>query len=365
MKWQPIIRDYSHYLRIEKGLSDNTLENYLRDVERMREFFEQQKKILSPLAVETEGLRDFIHFLSEDCFLNERSIARNISSMNSLFGYLLREDYIKSDPTELLDYPRLSRKLPEVLSVAEIDSMFEKIDHSTPQGTRNRAMLELLYSCGLRVSELVNLTFSQLFLEDGFIRAFGKGSKERLVPIGSSAIKYLGIYMDHIRKPIQVTGKDEEIIFLNRRGGRLSRVYVFQEIKKQYIDKGKVYFSFVQYPLLKNEERAGLAAATLCAEDQKKFFKYQSHIFNPKIKRNFASAGQFAKDTGLNSKKFESCLKTPAAMSRIDKNIAVAKEMGINGTPTFFINGEKLIGAGPFENYAKIIDKHLSTKSKN
>lgn len=231
MKWAPVIKEYSNHLRIEKGLSKNTCDNYLRDIERYRQFFEDQQGLMSPLKIDAQSIRGFIHHLSEVCFLNERSIARNISSLRSFHGFLVMEDYAGKDPTELLDTPRLSRKLPVVLSLMEIEGLLAAIDHSTKEGTRNRAMLELLYSSGLRVSELVNLQLSMLYLEDGFIRVKGKGDKERLVPIGSDARKYISIYMDTIRRPATPQKGEEDILFLNRRGKRLSRNMVFMIIK--------------------------------------------------------------------------------------------------------------------------------------
>ena len=232
MKWKSAIREYKHWLKVERGLSQNTSSSYMHDLDRYRWFMEELKEILDPLKVETGHLREFIQFLVTDAFLNENSLTRNISSLRSFHRFLLQEDYCDKDPTELLDTPKLVRKLPVYLTVPEIDALFGAIDMSTPHGTRNRAMLELLYSSGLRVSELVNLELSMLYMDEGFVRVFGKGSKERLVPLGASAKKHILQYLEYRRGLSQKVQKGEEdILFLNRRGKRLTRVYVFMVIK--------------------------------------------------------------------------------------------------------------------------------------
>lgn len=219
-------------MKVEKGLSENTFESYMRDLERYRWYMEEVKQVSKPTSVDTKAIRDFLHFLVEDAFLNENSLARNISSLRSFHKFLFQEDYTDRDPTELLDAPKLSRKLPVYLSVDEIDAIFATIDHSVSHGVRNRAMLEMLYSSGLRVSELVNLERSMLYLEEGIVRVFGKGGKERLVPLGQSAIKHLNFYFEYRYGSGQVVKKGEEdMVFLNRRGSRLSRNYVFMAIK--------------------------------------------------------------------------------------------------------------------------------------
>ena len=232
MKWKPLIREYKNYLKIEQGLSDNTFENYLRDIARYQHWFEREKEKKTPLRINTNEVREFIHFLAEDCFLNERSIARNISSIRSFHSFLVLEDYTASDPTDLLDTPRLSRKLPTVLTVPEVDKIFAAIDMSNDLGTRNRAMLETLYSSGLRVSELVNMEMQNLYLEEGFVRVFGKGSKERLVPLGDSASKFIVLYLEHVRNQAAPKQGEEDQLFLNRRGKRLTRNMVFIIIKE-------------------------------------------------------------------------------------------------------------------------------------
>jgi integrase/recombinase XerD len=225
------MREYKDYLTVERGLSANTCENYLRDTERYRWFMEDQKAITRPLNVTTDQVRDFVHFLVYDAFLNEHSLSRNISSIRSLHGFLVHEDYTDQDPTELLDTPRLTRKLPVYLTVEEIDLIFARIDMRENLGLRNRAMLETMYSCGLRVSEAVNLTQSMMYLDEGFIRVMGKGSKERLIPIGTSAMHYIDMYKTYARNHASPKKGEEDIMFLNRRGSRLTRNMVFIIIK--------------------------------------------------------------------------------------------------------------------------------------
>lgn len=227
MNWKTALREYQNYLKVERGLSLNTLDNYQRDVARFHQYGEEFLKEADPLRIGTEQLRKFIHFLATDCLLGERSLARNISSIRSFYGFLVQENYTQKDPTEMLDVPRLTRHLPEVMSVEEIDKIFGCIDVSTPLGIRNRAMLEVLYACGLRVSELVGIEQSHVYFNEEFIRVFGKGSKERLVPLGSSAAKHIHLYVDHVRNQMAPKKGSEDILFLNRRGGKLTRNMVF------------------------------------------------------------------------------------------------------------------------------------------
>lgn len=232
VNWKGLVREYKHWLKVEKGLAANTHESYLRDLDRFQWYMEEERGLKDPLKVGTGQIREFVHFLSRDAFLNERSLARNISSIKSFYRFLMLEDYLESDPTELLDLPRIGRKLPVYLELPEMERMFACIDHSTAEGTRNRAMLEMLYGCGLRVSELVNLERSQLYLDEGFVRVFGKGNKERLVPVGKVTQRYLEHYFDYRYLPSQKVRKGEEdIVFLNRLGSRISRNYVFMVIK--------------------------------------------------------------------------------------------------------------------------------------
>lgn len=233
MNWKGAIREYRTWLKVERGLAKTTFEAYAHDLERYRWFMEEEKKISSPASVGSNEVREFVQFLVLDAFLNESSLARNISSIRSFHKFLYQEDLLARDPTELLDTPKLSRKLPVYLTVQEIDRLMAAIDHSTPHGTRNRAMLEMLYGSGLRVSELVNLERSMLYLEEGFVRVFGKGSKERLVPIGRSARTRLEHYFEYRYGAAQKVQKGEEdMLFLNRRGKRLTRNYVFMVIKE-------------------------------------------------------------------------------------------------------------------------------------
>lgn len=226
-----MIREYKDYLKVERGLSANTCESYLHDAGRYQWFMEDQKSVARPTRITSDQVREFIHFLVYDAYLNERSLARNISSIRSFHGFMVQEDYTEVDPTELLDTPKLTRKLPVYLTVEEVDLMFEQIPMVDKLGLRNRAMLETMYSCGLRVSELVNLKQSMMYLDEGFIRVMGKGSKERLVPIGSSAKKYIEMYKDHYRNHEDPKRGEEDILFLNRRGSRLTRNMVFTIVK--------------------------------------------------------------------------------------------------------------------------------------
>jgi integrase/recombinase XerD len=230
LNWNLSEKEYYRWLRVEKGLSENTLEGYLHDLVRFRTWAVETKGNASPLTVDTAFIRTFIQYLVKDCFLGARSLSRNISSLRSFFGFMLQENYIKEDPTELLDLPKLSRKLPEVLGVEDIDLIYGAIDLSQPQGHRNRAMLELLYSSGLRVSELVNLEMAQIYFGEGFVRVFGKGSKERLVPLGNSAAEQIQIYLP-TRRGMAARKGDDDILFLNRRGARLTREMVFIIVK--------------------------------------------------------------------------------------------------------------------------------------
>lgn len=229
-EWEAAIREFRGFLRLEKGLAAHTLAAYTADVEKLTLYIEQNEIEKRPEAIETQDLRGFLRWLN-GLGLGAASQARILSGIRAFYRYLLLEDRIERDPTELLEGPRLERKLPDVLEVEEIRAMLGSIDLSHPQGTRNRAMLETLYACGLRVSELTQLKISGLFLEVGFIRVIGKNDKERLVPIGESAIKYIRQYLEHIRPKGPVGKGQEDIVFLNRRGKALSRVMVFHIVK--------------------------------------------------------------------------------------------------------------------------------------
>lgn len=198
-------------------MSANTIEAYMRDIGKLVQYFEIFEIKTSPDAVTLDLLQDFIKWINE-LGLEVRSQARLISGIKAFYKYLLLEDIITGDPTELLETPRLSLKIPEVLSYDEIQQMLAAIDHSEPHGVRNRAMLETLYACGLRVTELINLRITNLYLDIGFIKVVGKGDKERLVPIGEEAIKHIGFYIEGVRRHLKIKKGNENILFLNRRG---------------------------------------------------------------------------------------------------------------------------------------------------
>lgn len=232
MNWNPTIKGFKSYLQLERSLSGNSIEAYLRDVEKFVQFLEIQEINVSPEKVEQQTIEDFLKWISE-LGMNARSQARILSGLKAFYKYLLMEDMIDLAPTDLVEAPKIGRKLPEVLSIDEINQLIEAIDLSKPEGERNKAMLETLYSCGLRVSELVTLKKSNLLLEEGFVRVVGKGDKERIVPIGSVAIKHIKIYVESIRNHMDNIKKEsEDILFLNRRGNQLTRVMVFTIIKQ-------------------------------------------------------------------------------------------------------------------------------------
>lgn len=229
--WQPYIKGFHSYLLLERSFSGNTIEAYLRDIGKFVEYLEIQGLEVSPLQVTLDLLQDFLKWLNE-LGLDVRSQARLTSGIKAFYKYLLVEDILSTDPTELLEAPRINRKIPEVLTYDEIHRIFSAIDLSEPHGLRNRAMLETLYACGLRVSELTNLKISNLHMEVGFIKVHGKNDKERLVPIGEEAIKHIGFYMEGVRRHLKVKKDSENVLFLNRRGGKLSRIMVFLVIKE-------------------------------------------------------------------------------------------------------------------------------------
>jgi integrase/recombinase XerD len=231
--WEQGIKAFGHYLKLERSLSDNSVEGYLADVKKLYEFTGLKHKDLSPAEVTPVILRDFLQYVTESG-LSAHSQARVLSGLKSFFKYLMFEGNIDIDPTLLLEGPKLGRKLPDTLSFSEIEKILEAIDLSKPEGARNRAMLEVLYSSGLRVSELVDLKLNNVYADSGFLKVTGKGNKERLVPVGRDALKYLKIYMDEVRgrPPHKVPGKGyESYAFLNRNGAKLTRVMVFTIIK--------------------------------------------------------------------------------------------------------------------------------------
>lgn len=230
MNWQNSIQGFNAYLRLERGLADNSVESYIRDLGKLRQYCELEKGNINPDILTIDDLQGFIHWIAE-LGLMPSSQARLISAVRSFYRYLLISDIIKSDPSELLQQPKIGRKLPDVIHNDEIEKLISAIDLSKPEGQRNRAIIETLYACGLRVSELTNLKISNLYFNDDFIKVVGKGSKERLVPIGQMAIKQINIYINEIRVHLDIKPGFEDFVFLNRRGHSLSRVMVFTIIK--------------------------------------------------------------------------------------------------------------------------------------
>ncbi|MFZ9046246.1 MAG: site-specific tyrosine recombinase XerD [Cyclobacteriaceae bacterium] len=231
MNWDVYIKQYKSFLRLERSLAENSVNAYLNDVSKLRQFFQIKENEISPLKVQQGDLIDFLEFISE-LGLSPYSQARMLSGLKSFYKFLLYEELIDKDPSELLEAPKLGRKLPDTLNVNEIDQILGAIDHSKQEGVRNRAMLETLYSSGLRVSELINLQISNVHEDIGFLRVTGKGSKERLVPIGHSALKHIGLYRQHIRNQQKPKKGHEDFLYLNRRGSQISRVMVFMIIKE-------------------------------------------------------------------------------------------------------------------------------------
>ncbi|MGO4821019.1 MULTISPECIES: site-specific tyrosine recombinase [unclassified Flavobacterium] len=229
MNWDSYIKNYQSYLKIERGLSKNTIENYSFDIERLCLFLQKNHILISPLKISEETLQQFIYTVATE--VNARSQARIISGLKSFFSYLIFEDLRLDNPLELIETPRTGRKLPDTLSVDEIDLLIEAIDLSSNEGERNRAILETVYGCGLRVSEVVALKISDLFFEEGFIKVTGKGNKQRFVPISELTQKYISLYRSTIRLHMPVKRGFEDTLFLNRRGGQLSRAMIFTIIK--------------------------------------------------------------------------------------------------------------------------------------
>jgi len=229
MNWTTYIKSYQSYLRIERGMSKNTIDNYSFDIERLCLFLEENSISVSPITISEETIQQFVYHIAKQ--LNARSQARIISGLKSFFSYLIFEDYRSDNPLELIETPRIGRKLPDTLSIVDIDRLIAAIDLSSNEGERNRAMLETLYGCGLRVSELVTLKISDLFFEEGFVKITGKGNKQRFVPIGSYTQKYIAIYKDNVRSHLNIHKGHEDTLFLNRRGRQLTRAMIFTIIK--------------------------------------------------------------------------------------------------------------------------------------
>ncbi len=229
MNWDSYIKSYQSYLKIERGLSKNTIENYSFDIERLCLYLVSNGIEVSPIKINEETLQQFIYAIANQ--VNARSQARIISGLKSFFGYLIFEDYRNDNPLELIESPKTGRKLPDTLAITEIDALIGAIDLATNEGERNRAMLETLYGCGLRVSELVSLKISDLFFDEGFIKVTGKGNKQRFVPVGDLCRKYIEIYKDTVRVHVNVKKGHNDILFLNRRGSQLTRAMIFTIIK--------------------------------------------------------------------------------------------------------------------------------------
>jgi integrase/recombinase XerD len=230
MKWSECKKGYENFLRLEKSLSQNSVSAYVNDINKLIIFLDEEYKKLSPEKVKLPHLRKFVEWLSQKG-VSPRTQARTISGIKSFYKYLLIEEKIMNDPTTLLESPKIGRKLPDILSMEEIDLLIDSVDVAKPEGQRNRAMLETLYSCGLRVSELVSLKISNLYFDEGFIKVEGKGDKERLVPISKSAVTEINKYTEEYRKNLNISKESANILFLNRRGQKLSRVMVFTIIK--------------------------------------------------------------------------------------------------------------------------------------
>lgn len=235
--WVNEIKQFKMHLRLEKSLAQNSIEAYERDVLKLDHFLNADKNNVPVTAVDQKHIAEFLAMLTK-VGVESSSQARILSGIKSFFNFLLLENIVKNDPTELIDAPKLSRKLPEVLSTDEIQSMLNRIDLSLPEGGRNKCIIEMLYSCGLRVSELVELKISNLYPGDHFIRVIGKGNKERLVPIGKFTVKQVTNYLNFYRKPALVQKGFEDYLFLNRNGKKLTRVMIFHIIKKAAADAG-------------------------------------------------------------------------------------------------------------------------------
>lgn len=238
MDWETSIIQFRSYLKLERSLSENSITAYETDMRKLVTYLNMNKINVSPVTITLKHLKDFIYWINE-LGLSARSQARIISGLKAFFKYLILEDIIDNDPSSLLESPRLGRKLPEVLSIDEIDQIMAAIDLSQPEGQRNKAIIETLYSCGLRVSELINLKISNLYFDDGFIRVVGKGDKERLVPIGQKAMKEIRYYFQDRNLMANIDKNSENIVFLNRRGKQLTRVMIFTIIKR-LVEKAKI-----------------------------------------------------------------------------------------------------------------------------
>ncbi|MBK0370776.1 site-specific tyrosine recombinase XerD [Flavobacterium agrisoli] len=230
MNWDRYIKEYQAYLKIERGLSKNTIENYSLDIEKLYLFLETNEIDVSPITISETTIQEFIYATSKT--VATRSQSRIISGLKSFFSFLIFEDYRDDNPLQLIESPKLGRKLPDTLALEEIDALIAAIDLSTPEGERNKVILEVLYSCGLRVSELVALKISDLFFEEGFVKITGKGNKQRFVPIGENTQEMVRRYISYVRSEITIKKGFEDTVFLNRRGSQLTRAMIFTIIKR-------------------------------------------------------------------------------------------------------------------------------------
>ena len=229
MSWETSIKGFKSYLQIERSLSDNSVQAYIRDIKKFASYAIPLN--LNELKITRENISDFLAELKSDS-ISARSQARIISGIKAYYKYLIMDDYIKFNPTELIESPKIGLKLPDTLSLIEIDKLIAAVDLSNSQGERNRAILETLYSCGLRVSELINLQLSNIHFKEGYLKVIGKGDKERLAPIGGRALQYLKIYINEVRNHQSIKKGHEDFVFLNNRGAKLTRVMIFLIIKK-------------------------------------------------------------------------------------------------------------------------------------
>lgn len=230
MKWQNLRIDYVNYLRLERGLSENSILNYSRDIKKLENWLTENEIDTSPKSISEEIVQQFIYEIARK--VNPRSQSRLISGLRGFFNYLVFEDYRKDNPMELIESPKTGRTLPDTLSTNEIDQLIGAIDLSLPQGERNRAIIETLYGCGLRVSELIGLKISDLFFDEGFIKVTGKGDKQRFVPIGAHTIKYIDLYREGVRVHEKIQADAADTLFLNRRGKALTRAMIFTIVKQ-------------------------------------------------------------------------------------------------------------------------------------
>lgn len=236
MNWHHALKDFTMYLKLERGLSKNSIQSYTRDIEKLMSFLDSHSITVNPIQIEKDIVQRFIYEIAK--VVNPRSQARIISGLKSFFNYLIFEDFRKDNPLDLIESPKIGRKLPDTLSENEIDKLIQAIDLGSNEGERNRAMLETLYGCGLRVSELIDLKISDLFFEEDFIKVTGKGDKQRFVPISTVNKKYITIYRNEIRVHVNIQEGFQDILFLNRRGKQLTRAMIFTIVKNLAVTIG-------------------------------------------------------------------------------------------------------------------------------